>query len=264
MGKLLIGVFVVLSLLVGTGYFLSRAEPEPEPVDYSLEPRSPAERHARPPVQLRPLTPPEPRVVDNYALSGDLPSIGRSDEALIDHLRLAITPVPLSLLNDDQLLRKFVLQVDNAAKGELIYQHSPIVKPEEGLIAETTTTEKVYRIAKSSYERYNGYADLAEAMPVSLLLAYYGFYEPLLDEAYTELGYPEKTFRTALITAIDQALSAPIIEGDILLRQPEVNYLYVEPALEELNPIQKQLLRMGPTNTQRIQTVLQKFKSRIQ
>lgn len=97
-----------------------------------------------------------------------------------------------------------------------------------------------------------------------MLVAYYQFYEPLLDEAYVELGYPEGEFRTVLIQAIDQVLSAPVVEGTVQLNQPEVNYILADPALEALNMLQKQFLRMGPENTQRIQLVLQQFKSRIQ
>ena len=263
MGKLLTGVFIVLALLVMAGYWLSRAEPTPDPKPYLVEPRNiPAPR--QPVIQRRALKPPEPRVVDNYALSGDLPSLDNSDDRLFDHLRLAVTPIPLGLLNNEQLLRKFVLQVDNAAKGELIYPHSPLVKPEGALAVKTTDTEQLYRIDEASYQRYDSYAELAETMSISLLVAYYGFYEPLLDSAYAELGYPENAFRARFITAIDQALSAPIVEGEVLLKQPEVNFLYADPSLEALNPLQKQFLRMGPENTQRIQAVLQQFKARIQ
>lgn len=86
----------------------------------------------------------------------------------------------------------------------------------------------------------------------------------MLDEAYTELGYPEGEFRSVLIKAIDQVLSAPVVEGEIALAQPEANYVFEEASLEGLNMLQKQLLRMGPENTQRVQMVLQRFKSRIQ
>ena len=79
-----------------------------------------------------------------------------------------------------------------------------------------------------------------------------------------ELGYPAGHFRGTLITAIDQALATPVIEGPIELLQPEANYIYADESLESLNMVQKQLLRMGPENTAKIQDALQRFKARIQ
>ena len=263
MGKILTLVVAVLVILVGSAYLVTKSEPELENDSAIIEEEAEAGTPVTGPIERREIPPPEPEVIENYALSGELPSLDQSDEALFNHLRLLITPIRLGLLNEDQFIRKFVLQVDNASRGELIYQHSPLVAPESGIeVAEGTETE--FQIDQQGYARYDAYADLAEAVNTSLLVAYYQFYEPLLDEAYTELGYPEGQFRTALIQAIDQVLATPIVEGDIALDQPELNYLFNDSALESLNMLQKQMLRMGPENTQRIQLVLQQFKARIQ
>ena len=260
MGKLIAFVMVVLAVLVGIVYFLSRSEPEIQPqVQETPNAPQPTARL----VERREIPLPAPEVLENYALSGELPLLNDSDSALFNHLRLLVTPIRLQLLKDDQLIRKFVLQVDNAANGELIYQHSPLVSPEGG-IAVIETDENALEIDPESYARYDRYADLAGAVDVSLLVAYYQFYEPLLDEAYMELGYSEGDFRFRLIGAIDQVLSVPVVEGSVLLEQPEVNFIFSDPALEGLNTLQKQLLRMGPENTQKIQLALQQFKARIQ
>lgn len=262
MGKILTIVVAVFVILVGSAYLLTRSEPEPG-IDLADVPEEEIAEPSTGTVERREIPPPAPEVVENYALSGELPNLNDSDEAVFNHLRLLITPIRLGLLNEDQFVRKLVLQVDNAARGELVYQHSPLVAPETGIeVAESDEAE--FQIDPESYERYDAYADLAEAINTSLLVAYYQFYEPLLDEAYTELGYPEGQFRTVLVQAIDQVLSAPVVEGAVALDQPELNYLFNDPALEGLNMLQKQFLRMGPENTQRIQLVLQQFKARIQ
>lgn len=215
-----------------------------------------------PVVEKREIPPPEPEVTENYALSGELPNLDSSDESLFNHLRLLVTPVRLRLLEDDQFLRKLVLQIDNASRGELVYQHSPLVSPEETLgILET---EDGLKIDSDSYQRYEPYIDLMESIDTSLLVAYYQYYEPLLEEAYAELGYPPEEFRGTFIEAIDSALGVPVVEGDIVLIQPEINYQYEDPTLEGLSPMQKQILRMGPENTMTLQLVLQRFKARIQ
>ena len=59
---------------------------------------------------------------------------------------------------------------------------------------------------------------------------------------------------------IDRALATPEIEGGVTLVQPQVYYEYADPRLEQLDPLQKQLLRMGPENMARIKTYLGQLK----
>jgi hypothetical protein len=56
-----------------------------------------------------------------------------------------------------------------------------------------------------------------------------------------------------LLTAIDQVLNTPIIVEPISLTRDSVAYKYADMSLESLTPLQKQLIRTGPENTQRLQ-----------
>jgi hypothetical protein len=47
-------------------------------------------------------------------------------------------------------------------------------------------------------------------------------------------------------------LATPEIEEPIALTRKSVMYKYADPQLEQLTPMQKQLLRMGPDNIRRI------------
>jgi predicted transcriptional regulator len=75
------------------------------------------------------------------------------------------------------------------------------------------------------------------------------------------LGYPQKDFHSTLVRAIKRILDAPIVEREILLKEEGkgVNYLYIDEGLEEMNEIQKHLLRMGPKNTRRIHQKLREM-----
>lgn len=259
MGKILGIGFGILLILVVFAYFSMGSGPA------QVGPGTQIAGGAEPLSRLqerREIPQPPPEVTNTYQLTGTLPPIDASDEPLFKHLSMLLSSVRLALLNDDQFIRKFVLQIDNAAKGELVYRHSPIVGP--GSYLETDEDDDKIYIDPDSYARYNTYGDLIESVDTSLLVAFYRFYEPLLDEAYAELGYPEGSFRNTLIAAIDEALAAPVVEGLIELEQPEANYIYADDSLESLNMVQKQLLRMGPENTAKIQRALQSFKARIQ
>lgn len=260
MGKTLGIGFAVLLVLVVAAYFFMDSDPqqiEPPRITDSSESRPVMRKEER-----REIPPPSEQVANTYQLTGDLPSLGNSDEPLFKHLSMLLSSVRLGLLKDDQFIRKLVLQVDNASRGSLVYQHTPLAGP-EAYFEVDQEDDKLY-IDSNSYERYNDYGDLAESVDTSLLVAFYRFYEPLLDEAYDELGYEESSFRGALIQAIDQALATPVVEGKIELKQPEANYTYADEKLESLNMVQKQLLRMGPENIQKIQSALLTFKARIQ
>ena len=264
MGRIVSVVLVLIIFIFGIGYLFTKKSGERDTIDVVLgsDVENEADVSSR-----RELPPIEPQIADNYSLSGELPLLDESDEALAKHLRLIVTPIRLQLLSDEQLIRKFVLQIDNVANGEVVYAHSPFIEPVTGTEVKRVTVddqEDVLMIDPDSYKRYDAYADLAEAVDVSLLLAYYQFYEPLFEEAYAELGYEEADFRNTFIEAIDELLSAPVIENDIELVQPELNYEFSDPALESLNQTKKQMIRMGPENTRRIQAVLQQFKARIQ
>ena len=83
---------------------------------------------------------------------------------------------------------------------------------------------------------------------------------PLLVEALKELGAKDPDPFVAMRAGIDQVWRRRIVEGEIELVQPKVYYLFADPKLESLKPLQKQLLRMGPQNLARIKSYLMQVK----
>jgi hypothetical protein len=56
-----------------------------------------------------------------------------------------------------------------------------------------------------------------------------------------------------ILTALEEILSAPVIVEPIRLTRESVAFKFADPELESLSPLQKQLVRSGPENTQRLQ-----------
>ena len=48
-------------------------------------------------------------------------------------------------------------------------------------------------------------------------------------------------------------METPVITAPIMLTQPVVMYEFADSKLESLNPVQKQMIRMGPKNTRALQ-----------
>jgi hypothetical protein len=73
------------------------------------------------------------------------------------------------------------------------------------------------------------------------------------------LGYPDRDFQDNVFRAIKVMLHAPVVEGEIEVEEGIVSYRMVDDHLEDLNEVQKHLIRMGPQNTQKIQAKLREM-----
>ncbi len=193
-----------------------------------------------------------------------LPALDYSDDEVLDALG-SLSPVLdwYIWLYTDEVARKFVTAIDNLAAGKVANKSISIPKPAKAFKG-TQVADKQF-IDPATYERYNAYAEIFEALDNDDLVAVYSYYFPLLEEAYLELGYSEdRRFHGAMIQAIDMILSAPVINGEIeLVPRTSVLYKYADPSLESLPEVHRQLLRMGPRNTMIIQAKLGALKQAL-
>ena len=184
----------------------------------------------------------------------EMPALDYSDDEVLDALS-SLSPVLdwYIWLYTDEVVRKFVAVIDNISAGKVAKKYISIPKPAKAFKG-TQVAEKQF-IDPTTYERYNSYVDIFEALDNADLVATYSYYFPLLEEAYSELGYPDdRRFHNTMIQAIDMILSAPVNNGEIeLVPRTSVLYKYADPSLESLPEVHRQMLRMGPRNTMIIQ-----------
>lgn len=189
-----------------------------------------------------------------------LPSLDGSDEEVRKRL-LDLAPKGFdTLLVNDALLRKFVVLVDNIARGKLAPRYNPLNAPPG-----TFTVIGSGRLLADtrSFKRYDPYADALAAMDPGLLVNLYWRYYPLLQQAYVDLGYPRAQFHPRMLAALDMLIAAPVMPGDAELIQPKVLYQYADSSLEALPAAQKQLMRMGPDNQARVQQQLKALRAKL-
>jgi hypothetical protein len=111
--------------------------------------------------------------------------------------------------------------------------------------------------------RYAPYVALAEAVDIAKLVDAYVRLYPLFQQAYEELGYPQRYFNDRLVQAIDHVLQTPDVKAPLRLAQPKVRYEFADPQLEALTAAQKSLLRMGPDNAARVKARLRLLRTEI-
>jgi len=162
-------------------------------------------------------------------------------------------------ITTDEAIRKFVVVIDNLATGKIAAKYLPIPKPNQRFKSSQEGV-KTY-LDKASFERYNPYVSLFENIDNDMASALYQRYSPLMEQAFAELGYADRSFHDTLMQAFDVLLSAPIVNDDIELIRPSVIYKFADSTLERALPAHKQLIRMGPKNTQKLQAKIRQLQA---
>ncbi|WP_299802711.1 DUF3014 domain-containing protein [uncultured Shewanella sp.] len=269
-GLAILAIVAVVALSAGGYYYLSGNEKVEEPqiiapvVIPDPVPEQPLETEAVPepeleiveavPVQL-PEVDPVPQVEPLPALADSDTYVHQKVTAVADGM--AIEP----LLIEDNLVRQFVVFVDNLAQGELARKMSPLKAPSNSFTV-SEIANKTY-INPDSYHRYDLYADFLASLNDEQLAKTYKEMTPLLGEAFSELGYSDTSFNDRMQQAIEVMLDAPIIEQPIELDGVSVNYQFVDPKLEALPNAQKLMIRMGPENSRKVKSALRRLQKQL-
>jgi hypothetical protein len=164
-------------------------------------------------------------------------------------------------LKSKDLIRRFTAAVDNIANGLSPRPHVDFFAPEGEF--KIIKRGDLYYADPDGYSRYDPVVDVFVSLDSKKSVNLLRGLRPLFQEAYRDLGYPNRDFEETLVRAIDELLRTPIVEGDILLEKAVVNYIMVDPALEGLSDAQKHLLRMGPENVGAVQTKLREMAAAL-
>lgn len=190
-----------------------------------------------------------------------LPPLVESDPVL----ERALSSMPASqrldeLIIFDSLIRRFVVTVDNMTSEKLPQKYRFVEDVPDSFMVQETDDQNRFLLDPENYDRYNAFVDLAEAVDLRALVRIYSRFYPLFQEAYEDLGYPDRYFNDRVIEVIDELLATPQVEDEVELVRPKVFYQFADPGLEELSPGQKILIRMGPANAERVKTVLTELR----
>ena len=192
---------------------------------------------------------PEPEAAP--APAEPLPPLAESDDlARTLARRVSADPLVAAALTEAGVIDRFVAAVDQLAEGNAPRRDLDFLRPSGRFLV--LGREPDLRIDPSSYRRYDALAQAVAALDAEAVAAAYRRLAPLCEEAYRALGYPEGGFEQRLRTALALLASTPRTDEAPALVAEVKRYEFADPELESLADAQKQLLRMGPENQQRI------------
>ncbi len=233
-----VGAGVVL--IAAIAYWFFRPAPAAPPAATPTETAAPATEDVVPP--------PSPAIT--------LPPLAESDSFVSDLVRgLSSRPQLATWLATKDLVRNFAVVVDNVAEGVSPAKHVPEFAPKQAFHGVPGPGGALVPDPRS-FARYDGLADAVNSLDTAGAVKAYHTLRPLFDDAYRELGHPDGNFDVALQRAISNLLATPDLPADARLESRVKSYHYADPSLEELEPAQKLLLRMGPRNERIIKSKL--------
>lgn len=237
--------------------------PIPRPVEIvQVAPTSSAEPTPAPDIQIVPPI----EIVEAPASepSEVLPSLSSSDSFVITRLAgIELGASLLRMLAPDDIIRKFVVFTHNVAQGELPQLDYPLRRIETEFVVREIDGN-LYEMDPATYRRFDALVDTLVALEPEQAMRIYAALRPLFREAYAEIGYQDRDFDETVIGAIDQIMNAREQTGPYQLIKPTVMYLFAEGHIEDMTPVEKQLLRLGSDNTAKLINRLPAYRERLQ
>ncbi|MFU8815145.1 MAG: DUF3014 domain-containing protein [Pseudomonadales bacterium] len=259
MQKALIVVIAVVAVLV-IGWAVLRTADEPQEVlPEAPDTVAPAEPVAPPPDPTVPPADQPPTITEAPEPEEPLPPLQDSDPFVRE--RLEPLELPQAWLDQEQYVRRLAVLAENAARGEVPRRQLAFLAPTEPFKVDTRNEDEVY-IDPVSYTRYDPYVQHLVRIEPSRLAGLLTSLEPLVEVALAEIGVqaaPGEVFAEAA----RQVMAVPVLRDDVELIQPTVMYQYADPELEALSALQKQILRMGPNNVERVQAYLRQLSAEM-
>ncbi len=247
----------VLILGLAAIFLWPRSEPTPSPPVQVQE--TPVEEE-KPEVFEPP--PPPPMAVEPEVDVDPLPPLEESDDEVRQSaLHLTGAEPVATYLAPSGVVRKIVVTVDNLPRDRVAMRLRAVQDLPGRFVASGSEDAPV--LDDANFVRYRAFAAVVESLDTDQLIAVYRRLYPLFQEAYRELGYPEKTFHSRVIECIDDLLEAPEVRAGTRLVRPKVLYEYADPALESRSAGQKMLMRMGPDNAARIKAKLSEIRTEL-
>jgi len=244
------GLILVLLLVIAGGVVLLTGiwppEEEPAPTVTApppAPPPAPVITELEEPAVEPPPPPPAP-------VEEPLPRLEESDDAVRD----AVGDIPLGTAGQQYLVPSNIIERSASliylmAQGDVPYKLLPVSRPKAAFPISDDGTQVVTDPA--GFERYDALTQWLQSLDLKSLLSSLKWSIPLFREAWSYYGEDPAAFDMAVVMTLDLVIATPELDlSEARLIRKEAVWVFEDPAIEGLAPIQKQVLRMGPENAE--------------
>lgn len=193
----------------------------------------------------------------------DLPPLDQMDAFLRPLLQaLSSRPELAAWLATDDLVRQLAFALDKTSQGLSPARDFKVVKPAGPFRVAGRGPRRT--IDPRGYQRYDGLVQTITSIDASAAARVYKTIKPRLDEAYKSIGNRNRSVDDAMQTTLDMLIGTPVVKDPIeVIEIGAAGWAFADEELEALEAPQKQLLRMGPANVDRLQVWLRAFQAAV-
>ncbi len=159
-------------------------------------------------------------------------------------------------------VRKLIVLINDLSQNQILYKNRKFLKMPQAM--QVQELDAGLFIAEESYQRYDLLANTIASIDVQQAARLYLTFKPLFDQVYDEFSYP-KGYRLEdiFIKAAAVIIQAPVLEKRIKVVRDSVVYKFADEELQAMNAVEKQMIRMGPDNTRKVQEKLRQLVQAI-
>lgn len=236
----------LVAVLAGGAWWMSRS---PAPPAQNATPKAVKATEA-------PIEAPAPPV--------NLPPLDQMDTYLRPLLgALSSRPELVRWVATDDLLGQLAAAIDQASAGASPARDFKVIAPSTPFLAAGRGNRRVIDV--KSFRRYDSLVQTVTSIDASNVAKIYKTIRPRLNEAYQRMGNQGRDVHQAVQLALDILLDTPVITDPIAIMIGEgAGWTYVDDELEASPPAQKQLLRMGASNVEKLQVWLRALRNALQ
>lgn len=191
-----------------------------------------------------------------------LPPLDQSDAEAMAALSAAAGGADLGpFLRLEFLLPRLVATID-ALPRSTVTQNVYAARPVAGTLGVATRDGGTW-LDPGNEARYTAAVALFEAVDSRQLVSAYVRFYPLLQQAYLDLGVPDRQFNDRLVEVIDHLLAAPAPAGPLELVpvKDKPRWAFADPALEAASVGHKAMVRLGPAQAARVKAKLRELRT---
>ena len=260
----LVRMLLLATVIVGAGsgawYVLQKPAPKPATPTPIAPPVGPltSEPPATPQYPVEAITPP-PAVQSD----APLPDLFNSDAYVLDALNaLFAHPQLAQWLVPEHLIQRSVAFVDALPNRKVSTNLWP-AKPASGrfFVQEEAGTAV---IGPANAARYDAHVAALAGVDTGAAVALYLRLYPLLQQAYRDLGYPDRHFNDRVVVVLDHLLAAPEPVPPLTVAlNDKGHWIYADADLESASAGQKFLMRLGPKHEAAVKAKLREFRDAL-